>query len=265
MAFLDVSRREIAAPVRGEAPSAARRAVVIAIRDPKTQCASGNLWELGLSAGIKPDALRALDAIATKRKQFRKGSALYRAGDPFVALHAIRLGSCKTTILAEDGREQITGYHMHGDIIGLDGIATEKYGCEAVALEDTEASALPFDRLEELARAFPPLQHLLHGLLSRGISHDQNMMLTLGSRKAEERLTGFLLNLSDRYTKRGYSSTEFVLRMTRAEIGSYLGLQLETISRLFSRLERKGLIEFQGRCVRLCDLPSLRQLAGLRG
>jgi CRP/FNR family transcriptional regulator, anaerobic regulatory protein len=177
-------------------------------------------------------------------------------------LYAIRIGSCKTTVLAEDGREQIAGYHMLGDIIGLDGIASERHGCEAVALEDTEVCVLPFDRLEELARAVAPLQHNLHQFLSREIGRDQNVMLLLGSMRAEERLAVFLLNLSERYRRRGYSATEFVLRMTREEIGSYLGLKLETVSRLLSRLQEEGLLQVQGKTVKLLDLPALRQLAG---
>jgi CRP/FNR family transcriptional regulator len=153
---------------------------------------------------------------------------------------------------------------MLGDIIGMDGIGTERHGCEAVALEDTEVCALPFDRLEELARSVAPLQHNLHQFLSRDIGRDQNMMLMLGSMRAEERLAVFLLNLSDRYRRRGYSSTEIVLRMTREEIGSYLGLKLETVSRLFSRFQEEGLLQVQGRVLKLLDLPALKQLAGQR-
>jgi CRP/FNR family transcriptional regulator len=220
--------------------------------------------ELCLPVGLDADALRQLDSAIANRMRIKKGGKLYRAGDPFTALYAIRLGSCKTTVLAEDGREQITGYHMMGDILGLDGIGTEHHGCEAVALEDTEVCTLPFDRLEELARAVAPLQHNLHQFLSRDIGREQNMMLMLGSMRAEERLAVFLLNLSDRYRKRGYSSTEIVLRMTREEIGSYLGLQLETVSRLFSRFQEEGLLQVQGRVLKLLDLTALRQLAGRR-
>lgn len=207
-------------------------------------------------------SIRELNAVSTTRTRLKKGNALYRAGAPFTALYAIRLGSCKTTILAEDGREQIAGYHMLGDIIGLDG--TDRHGCQAVALEDTEVCVLPFNRLEELGRTIAPLQHNLHQFLSREIGRNQNSMLLLGSMRAEERLAVFLLNLSERYRRRGYSSSEFVLRMTREEIGSYLGLKLETVSRLFSRFQKEGLIQVQGRGLKLLDLPALRQLAGQR-
>jgi len=217
-----------------------------------------------LSAGLEADTLRQLDAVISTSSRLKKGDTLYQAGAPFTALYAIRQGSCKTTVLAEDGREQVTGYHMVGDIIGLDGIGTEHHGCEAVALEDTTACALPFARLEELARTSVTLQHNIYQFLSRDIGRDQDMMLLLGSMQAEERLAVFLLDLSERYQQRGYSSTEFVLRMTRQEIGSYLGMKLETVSRVFSRFQEVGLLQVQGRSVKLFALSTLKQIAGRR-
>jgi CRP/FNR family transcriptional regulator, anaerobic regulatory protein len=178
--------------------------------------------------------------------RLKKGGVLYRAGDSFTALYAIRMGSCKTTVLAEDGREQVAGYHVLGDVIAMDGIGTERHGCQAVALEDTEYCVLPFDELGDLARSVAPLQRNLCQFLSREIARGHSVMLLLGSMRAEERLAAFLLNLSQRYRERGYSSTEFVLRMTREEIGSYLGLKLETIRRLFPRFHREGLIQVLG-------------------
>lgn len=220
--------------------------------------------ELCLPVGLKGDAMNQLDHLITNRHRLKKGEAIYRSGDPFVALYAIRQGSCKTTVLAEDGREQIAGYHMPGDLVGLDGIAVERHGCGAIALEDTEACELPFERLAELAHRLPPLQKNLHRVLSREIIRDHNVMLLLGSMRAEERLAVFLLNLSHRYDERGYSATEYVLRMTRAEIGSYLGLEAESVSRLLSRFHQKGLIQVRGRAIKLLDPAALRQLAGQR-
>jgi CRP/FNR family transcriptional regulator len=218
--------------------------------------------EVCLPVGLTPAEVKRVDALVGHGKRLRKGESLYRAGDPFGALYATRVGSLKTTVLAEDGREQVSGYHMLGDIIGLDGIANDHHGCEAVALEDTEMCVLPFARLEALARELPGLQHNLYRFLSREISHDQNAMLLLGSMRAEERLGVFLLDLSARYHRRGYSSVEFVLRLTRAEIGSYLGLKLETVSRLFSRFHDQGLVQVQGRAVKLIDMTGLRQVGG---
>ena len=220
--------------------------------------------ELCLPIGLGPDALRQLDELVTARKRLRKGDVLFRAGDAFTALYAIRMGSCKTTVLAEDGREQVAGYHMLGDVIGMDGIATGRHGSLAMALEDSEACLLPFKDLEMLSRSVAPLQHNLHRFLSREISRDHSVMLLLGGMRAEERLAAFLLNLSQRYRERGYSSTEFVLRMSREEIGSYLGLKLETVSRLFSRFQQEGLLQVQGRSIKLLDIATLKQLLGQR-
>ena len=151
---------------------------------------------------------------------------------------------------------------MSGDIVGLDGISADYHACEAIALEDSEVCVLPFNRLDELAHDEPLLRRNLYRFISRDICRDQDMMLVLGSRCAEERLALFLLNLADRYRARGYSSSEFVLRMTREEIASYLGLKLETVSRLFSHLQEIGLIQVQGRAIKLLDSTALKQLIG---
>jgi CRP/FNR family transcriptional regulator len=232
----------------------------VTIRDLKAHCSACSLRELCLPVGLDKQGLEQLDALVTNRRKVRKGETLYQVGDDFESIYAIRVGSFKTVILAEDGREQVSGYHMLGELIGLDGIGLERHGCQALALEDSEVCILPFDRLEDLARDMAPLQHNLHRLLSREISRDHNMMLLLGSMRAEERLAAFLLNLSQRYQRRGYSSTEFVLRMTREEIGSYLGLKLETVSRLFSKFQEEGLIRVQQKAIKLLDAHALKTL-----
>jgi CRP/FNR family transcriptional regulator len=237
---------------------------VISIAALKTRCSNCSMRELCLPIGLEQAALQQLDQLVTNRVRQKKGEVLYRAGDAFTALYAIRVGSCKTSVLAEDGREQVAGYHMPGDVIGMDGVGTDRHGCQAVTLEDTEYCVLPFDQLDELASSVEPLRRNLYQFLSREISRDHDVMLLLGSMRAEERLAAFLLNLSQRYRERGYSSTEFVLRMTREEIGSYLGLKLETVSRLFSRFQQEGLIQVQGRSVKLLDITTLKQLLGQR-
>jgi CRP/FNR family transcriptional regulator len=243
-------------------PATRPTAAVISIRDLKTHCNNCSMRELCLPVGLGADAMRQLDDVIEERVRLKKGDDLYRVGETFRALYAIRGGSCKTTILSEDGREQVAGYHIPGDLVGLDGIGAFRHGCQAVALEDTEVCVLPFERLEALAHRLPPLQKNLHRLLSREIIRDHSVMLLLGTMRAEERLAVFLLSLSRRYRERGYSATEFVLRMTREEIGSHLGLKLETVSRLFSRFAQEGLIEVQGRFVKLLDMAALRQLQG---
>ncbi|CAG0973291.1 Transcriptional activator protein Anr [Burkholderiales bacterium] len=254
-------QRSANAPV---ADACGRAAQVISLRDLKTHCSTCTMRELCLPVGLSGEDLKLVDAAVGNRSRVRKGESLYRAGDAFAALYAIRLGTIKTTVLAEDGREQIAGYHLQGDIIGLDGMGTDRHGCEAIALEDSEVCTIPFEHLEELARSVPALQHNLHQFLAREISRDHSVMLLLGSMRAEERLASFLINLSERYRSRGYSSTEYVLRMTREEIGSYLGLKLETVSRLFSRFQDEGLLRVNGRNVKLTDIPALRQMVGQR-
>ena len=237
---------------------------VVFLSDLKAACASCSMRELCMPFGLNADELAQIDSLVGSRRRLRKGETLYDAGDAFAGLYAVRVGSVKTTVLAEDGREQVTGYQLPGDIVGLDGVGGDRYQSRTVALEDSEVCVMPSDRLEMLTQRVPALQNNLHRLLSREISRDHALMLVLGSMRAEERLAVFLLDLAERYRRRGYSSTRYVLRMTRGEIGSYLGLTLETVSRLFSRLQQEGIVRVQGREVVLLDPGALRQLCAAR-
>ena len=237
---------------------------VIALCELRPHWASSSVRELCSPLALGLEEMRQLDQVASNHSRVRKRDSLFRPGDPFTALYAIRLGTFKTVVLTEDGREQIMGYHMAREIIGLDGIGNDHYGSQAVALEDSEVCVLPFDQLDELAHNVTALRRNLYRFISNDICRGQNMMLLLGSMRAEERLALFLLNLAQRYQTRGYSSCEFVLRMTREEIASYLGLKLETVSRLFSRLHEEGLIQVQGRAIKLLDSSALKQLVGQR-
>jgi CRP/FNR family transcriptional regulator len=213
-----------------------------------------------LSEGLDAETMRQVDALVTARIRLRAGQTLFRAGDRFTSLYWIRSGSFKTVSLLEAGYEQVAGYHMQGEVIGADGIGNDSHGCEAVALEDSEACSLPFERVEALSRQNSAFQRNLHRLLSREIARARSVAMLLGTMHADQRLGAFLLDLSQRYQARGYSSCEFVLRMTRAEIASYLGLTLETVSRSFSRFQREGLLQVERRLVRLLDRLSLKQL-----
>ncbi len=251
-------------------PSSALNAAVpdtptlVTISTLRSHCATCSMRALCLPVGLAESELAQLDKVLGNRIKLRKGDALFHNGAQFTSLYAVWLGSLKTTVLSGDGREQVAGYHMPGDLLGLDGMSDDRHGCEAVALEDSELCVIPFTRIEELARDVPALQRNLHKFLSREIERDHRVMLLLGSMRAEERLAAFLINLSERYKCRGYSSTEFVLRMTREEIGSFLGLKLETVSRLFSRFQEEGLVIVNGRSVKIVDLPMLQQLVGRR-
>jgi CRP/FNR family transcriptional regulator len=226
----------------------------------ETSCSNCNLRELCLPKRIDDEDMARVEQIVFARRRLKRGDSLFKAGDPFSALYAIRSGFLKTTVLNADGREQVTGFQMSGELLGLDGIGTGHYNGNAVALEDSEACVLPFALIEQLGREVPAIQRNLHSVLSREIVRDHGVMMLLGSMSAEERLAAFLLNLSRRFTARGYSPCDFYLRMTREEIGSYLGLKLETVSRLFSRFQVDKLIEVQQKHVRILDIPGLEAL-----
>jgi CRP/FNR family transcriptional regulator len=234
----------------------------VTITPTQIACSSCNLREFCLPADFTEAEIRQLEALTNLKRAYRRGDYLYRSGSKFGSLYAIRTGFFKTQVLHEDGREQVTGFQMPGEIIGLDAISTDIHTCDAVALEDSEICELPFNRLEELSRRMPTLQRHLHKIMSREIVRDQGIMLLLGSMRAEERLAAFLLNLSQRFAARGYSPTSFRLRMTRQEIGSYLGMKLETVSRTLSYFQENRLIDVNNKSIELLDMPRLLALVG---
>lgn len=226
----------------------------------KTACSNCNMRELCMPIGLDAHELIRIDDLVTKRPFVKRGSALFRAGDAFTALYAIRSGFFKTSVTSEDGQTQVTGFQMAGEILGLDGIATDLHTCDAIALEDTEVCALPFERIEEIAREVKAFQHHVHKIMSREIVREHGVMLLLGNMRAEERLAAFLLNLVQRLHARGFSSTDMVLRMTREEIGSYLGLTLETVSRTFSKFADDGMITVNQRQIHIQDAEALKRI-----
>jgi CRP/FNR family transcriptional regulator len=228
----------------------------------QTACSTCNLHELCMPGGLHEDELKRLDELVGARRRIKRGEALFRAGDAFDALFAVRLGFFKTRVTSEDGRDQVTGFQMPGELLGLDGIATERHSVDAVALEDSEVCTIAYSDLERLSTEFIPLQHQFHKVMSREIVRENGVMMLLGSMRAEERLATFLLNLAHRFRSRGYSQQEFVLRMTREEIGSYLGLKLETVSRCFSRFQDEGILAVNNKSVRILDLDGLKKVVG---
>ena len=234
--------------------------IKVTVADLKTACSQCNLQELCLPFGLENAEIEQLDELIGSRRKIKRHQHLYRAGDGFEAIYAVRSGSFKTNVLFEDGRDQVTGFQMSGEILGLDGISTEKHTCDAQALEDSEVCVIPFDKLEELSREVESLQHQFHKVMSREIVRDHGVMMLLGTMRAEERLAAFLLNLVQRLHARGVSQSELVLRMTREEIGSYLGLKLETVSRTFSKFVEEGIVEVKQRHVRIVNADALKQL-----
>lgn len=234
----------------------------LAASPSRVACSNCDLRELCLPIDLTDDQMRRLEMLSYHKHNFPAGAYLYRSGDPFKSLYAIRSGSFKTRIVHEDGREQVTGFLMAGEIIGLDAISTDTHTCEAVALEASEVCELPFARLEALSREIPSLQRHLHKIMSREIVRDQGIMLLLGSMRAEERLAAFLLNMSQRNAIHGMSATQLRLRMSRLDIGSYLGMKPETVSRTFSHFQEAGLIHVKARAVEILALPKLREMVG---
>ncbi|KQP44583.1 fumarate/nitrate reduction transcriptional regulator Fnr [Pseudorhodoferax sp. Leaf274] len=226
----------------------------------KVACSNCNLRELCMPMQLDPRELERIDEVVATRKSIKRGATLFRSGEKFTSLYAIRTGFFKTTVATDDGREQVTGFQMAGEIIGLDGIVNDKHSCDAVALEDAEVCVMPFDRLEELSREVNALQHHVHKIMSREIVREHGVMLLLGSMRAEERVAAFLLNLVKRLHARGFSRSELVLRMTREEIGSYLGLKLETVSRTFSKFVEEGIVEVKQRHLRILDADALQRI-----
>jgi CRP/FNR family transcriptional regulator, anaerobic regulatory protein len=226
----------------------------------RTACSDCNLRELCLPVGLNPVDMEKLDGLISQRRIVPRGEALFRATEPFHALYAVRSGFFKTCLSSEDGRMQVTGFQMAGELLGLDGIASGHHSVDAEALEDSSVCVLPYHDLEDLSRDFGALQTQLHKIMSREIVRDHGVMMLLGSMRAEERVAAFLLNLTQRLRARGYSATELVLRMTREEIGSYLGLKLETVSRTFSKFQDEGILEVKQRQISVLDAEALQRL-----
>lgn len=226
----------------------------------KTLCSTCSLRELCLPVGLRPDEFEQLDTVIKQSHRLKKGEFLFRSGESFHSLYAIRTGFFKTTVASQDGRDQVTGFFMSGELIGMDGICTHSHSCDAVALEDSEVCELPFGHMEALSKEIPSIQTHFFRLMSREIVRDQGVMLLLGNMRAEERIAAFLLNLSQRLHHRGFAANDFILRMSREEIGSYLGLKLETVSRTLSRFHQEGLIVVEHKHIRLLKPELLSQM-----
>ena len=246
-------------------PSPALKPAGCAGAHHQVACSSCGLRELCLPVGFSDEELAQLDELVSARRTIRRGEALFRRGDRFSALYAVRGGFFKTCTTTEDGRDQVTGFQMGGELLGLDGFDDETHRCDAIALEDSQVCIIPTASLEQISQTFPALQRQLHRVMSREIVREHGVMMLLSGMRAEERVAAFLVNLARRLEARGFSPSAFVLRMTRQEIGTYLGLQLETVSRCFSRLHEDGVLEVRQRDIRIVDTDALQRLMGGAG
>jgi len=229
-----------------------------------TLCSSCHLKDLCLPCGMSAPTVERLDGLRFARRRVKAGQALYHAGDGFQFIYAVRSGTFKSHLASADGREQVSGFSMAGELMGLDGLAQGRHASTATALEDAEICAIPYEHLMELAASNPELQRVVARLMSREIVREHSLMLLLGSMNAEERLAAFLLNVSQRMKARGWSATEFHLRMSRAEIGSYLGMKLETVSRTFSQFVQQRRLAVDKRHIRILDLEALTRTFEVR-
>lgn len=236
---------------------------IIDIASIKQACSGCNLQQLCLPLGISGEDLQRLDALVKRHRPLARGRHVFHLGDEFHSLYAIRSGSVKTYTITEDGSEQITGFHLPGEIIGLDAISGARHPCGAKTLETTSVCDIPFQRLEELSLRIPSLARQMLRIMSREIQADEELLTLLGKKSAEERLASLLLSLSRRFQQRGFSPWEFRLSMSRNDIGNYLGLAVETVSRLFTRFQQQDLIEVRHKHIRLQNLEQLQQVAGL--
>ena len=227
----------------------------------RASCSACSMHQLCLPMGLEEADMSQLDAIIGRRRKVARDAHLYRMGDAFSNLYAIRLGHFKTFQINVGGEQQITGFQMAGELLGMDAIGTERHHCSAVALEDSEVCEIPFSRLEELFGHIPALLHHFHRMMSQEITREQSVMLLLGNMRAGQRFAAFLTNLSSRYAARGYSSTAFQLRMSREEIGNYLGLTIESISRLLSRFKKLGVLQVSNREIVILEPSRLKAMA----
>ena len=229
----------------------------------KVACQDCSLFQLCLPVGIDQNDLAEVDRIIKRQRPIQRGAPLFATGDKFRSIYAVRSGSLKTSVLIEDGREQVTGFFLPGEMVGLDAIGSGVHTCTARALETTSVCEIPYDDLEAIGARIPSLPRQLLRIMSREMHHDQLLLLLLGKRSADERLAAFLFSLSQRFALRGYSPNEFNLSMSRNDIANYLGLAVETVSRLFSRLQEEGILVVHSRHVQLRDVARLRALAGI--
>jgi CRP/FNR family transcriptional regulator len=227
---------------------------------PDTRCSACSLHAICMPAQLTGAELDRLDAIVGSTRLVRRGETLYRTGDAFKSIYAVRTGCFKTVVAHRDGQQQVTGFHIAGEPLGLDGVCSDEQNCDAIALEDSKVCVIPFDLLQELCHDIKAVQQHVHRMMSGEIVRESGLMMMLGTMTAEQRVATFLINLSSRMKARGYSAAEFNLRMTREEIGSYLGLKLETVSRMFSKLQKERIVDTNGKQIRIIDSERLAEV-----
>lgn len=243
--------------------SKARQNKIVDLHAAKVACQECSLNQLCLPSSIDGTDLDKLDNIIERKRPLKRNEHLFQVGSSFNSIYVVRSGSLKTYSPTVDGQEQVTGFHLPGELLGLDAIGKGQHPCAAKALETTSVCEVPFDNLEDLTQELPTLQHQLLRLMSKEIFDDQELMLLLGKKTAEARLSAFLLSISLRFKQRGFSSSEFYLSMSRNDIANYLGLAVETVSRMFTRFQEDGFIKAERKHIVINDRDMMLQIAGI--
>ncbi|USU18196.1 fumarate/nitrate reduction transcriptional regulator Fnr [Paraburkholderia fungorum] len=258
-----VAYSAISSPLIPPQASPAPQPAPVSMRAPRgdaLRCTTCSMRSICMPQGLSAEELRRIESLICPSRTIRQGETIFRANDSFQSIYAVRAGSFKTVVMHRDGREQVTGFHLAGDSMGLDGVCSGRHGCDAIALEDSKVCIIPFHLLEAMCREVKAVQQHLHRMMGGEIVRESSQMMLLGTMSAEQRVATFLLNLSDRLKLRGYSPAEFHLRMTREEIGSYLGIKLETVSRMLSKFQRDGLVDTRGKDIRILDREGLARV-----
>jgi CRP/FNR family transcriptional regulator len=240
--------------LKNAAPATSARARTV------TNCSACAMHALCMPQGLTQAETDRMEALISTSRTIRSGESLYRTNDSFQSIYAVRAGSFKTIVMHRDGREQVTGFSLAGDMLGLDGVCSGRHSCDALAIEDSKVCIIPFHLLEAMCRDVKTIQQHVHRLMGGEIVREATLMMLLGTMSADQRVAAFLLNLSGKLKSRGYSPAEFHLRMTREEIGSYLGMKLETVSRMFSRFQKDGLVDTHGKQIRILDMEGLARV-----
>lgn len=228
----------------------------------KVSCGQCSLSELCFPHGMKSEDMEKLDEIIEQRKPLHKNDFLYREGDASIGVYAVRSGSVKTIVESSNGDEQIVGFHLPGELLGLDGFMDGKHTCTAIALETTSVCAMPLDKLDKLCGTLPSLNHQMHRIMGKEVTEEHKMLLMLGKMSAEEKVATFMLSISRRMEERHWKATEFVLSMPRQDIANYLGLAVETVSRLFAHYQEEGVIQVDRRRISILNMERLKEIVG---
>jgi CRP/FNR family transcriptional regulator len=233
------------------------------IHDYQVNCGNCRLNSICLPLALESDDIEQLDNIIERSKPMQKGQHLYREGDGFKSVFAVRSGAMKAYKTTDDGREQVTGFYFPGEILGMDGISNNLHASSAKALETAAVCEIPFSSLEKLSAMMPSLQRHFFQLMSREITEDQQLITLLSKNSADERVASLMLSISARNSKRKLSATQFRLPMSRVDIGNYLGLTVETVSRVFSRMQKMEILQVDNKEIKILDIPGLQKMANI--